>query len=681
MNSRKHKVLTRSLRSMTAGGSIDHAASATKESGLGLFGRFFWWCHRNRFELAPFAVAGGLFTSAAAFFKGKAPGVAIFVALGFGGLFWWLVPQRLDRTEERIYARVVIAAAGIWLILASIYGPGHWVMLWALVFGTITLGVIWWYHKLVRPVGSSGGLLSEWRAKWAGIRDRVGLPGSEVVEVTGNEAYAEVTIQLVPGSQSYKQALNAEELIAGALGLPVKAVKIRDLRNTDASKIKLVYRQVTAIDKIIHWSAVEPHAPARLTDPVVLGMSETGEWKKVNALAHWMIIGATRTGKSNALHSLLAQIAGTGEAILFFADLKGGAVASRWAPCVDWMATTLEETERMVNALNRIIEARAAYVTSDTDGDQLTPSREIPAIFLVFDECAAGLGISKGEEMRRIKGRITEAVELIAMRGAAMSVYLILAGQDGSLETFGSERLRGNLTNRLCFRVARRELARYVLNDPSSSEVTTLEPGQFYVHIHKDDPIPVRAPFMTPEENRRLPDEIAASLARAMPKLDELSARAAGRDYETRNDRRPERFQAPKSQEETDMVCETVPLTAEERAEEIIRETGAGVEPPITAEDLARVAGRFDLVGEMNRTVDDLCRMIAESPDGVSPKDLVNETEMSRNWVYDRLYVLRREGLVENPSHGLWRPKPGVTAEKLRAAIDEWESRRRVHAA
>lgn len=698
---RKPTAATRPRRAVTAGGNVDRNPPATGKGptvrDLSMLSRLFWMAHRNRVELAPVGVAALLFGTAEAFYKAEAPGLGVATAATLAGMAWWGAPQRLDRDEEILFVRVCATAAAVWLIVASIVGPVHPVALWSL-FVLVAAGAVPWYrHKLVRPTEDSA-LLAEWQERWNAIRDRLGLEGSEVVAVDGDADYAEIVLQLVPGVQSFKDVQPLEELIAGALGEPAKSIKVRDMRKVNASRVRLIYRKVSAIDSLIRWEEVAPMLPAKATDPAVLGRSETGEWKRVSMLGHWMIVGTTRAGKSNEIHTLMANITGLydpegsdpAEALVFFVDLKGGSVGARWKECIDWAATDLDEAVRMLEAVNGMINARAASApVGDGDGDQLVPSPERPAVFIVFDECAEGLGVSPGAPNQGLKTRITNAVESIARRGAAMNFYLVLAGQDGSLETYGTEKLRGNLSKRLCFRVAKASNAQYVLDNYTKLDVTELEDGQFYYHERTDDPVPIRGPFMTPEGRRTLPQEISRRNARRRPQLDAETARGGGDAYATRDERRPAKFRfddtpdnpkipVPASREDEQMAKISDQNSPEARARRVEAEAGVGTAAPVTPADLAKVADRIDLAKELGNTKDLLCAVLVNAPvEGTKAKAIYEAVGVSRSWMYDRLGVLESAGLVEQPSRGFWRARLGVEAGDLREAIDAWEADRR----
>lgn len=679
----------------------EHPPPGARRGDLHALARLFWWCHRNRVELAPPAAAALLLGTAVAIRKAETPAVGLVAGAAVAGLTWWAAPRKWDREAEVLFARTVATLASLWLIAAVLVGPTSPLMFWALILGTTAGAVPWYRHKLARPDEATSKLLAEWQEQWAAIRDRLGLSGSHVIEVKGDENFAEITLQLVKGVQTFADVQPLAERIAGAMGLPAKAIKVRDRRKVDASTATLVFSRVSAIDALISWAEVAKLAPSTVVKPVVLGRRETGEWKQVSALGHWMIVGTTRAGKSNELHALLAQITGAydeddpdgrANALVFFVDLKGGSVGGRWVDVIDWLATDLDEAVRVFESANGMIDARGANApVGEGDGDQLVPTPERPAVFIVFDECAEGLGVTPGSPNQSIKTRITSLAESIARRGAAMNIYLVLAGQDGSLETYGTEKLRGCLTKRLCFRVAKADNAQYVMSNYTKLDVTGLEDGQFYYHERADDPVPLRGPFMTPEGDRALPQQIAKRNAKRRPVLDEATARGGGDAYATRHERLPEKFRKARTaadapavpaqrREDAQMKQQHEPGSAAARAAALEAEAGIGDGPPITPDDLRRVsaADGFDLAEDLKDTLDTFCALLAGAPvGGIQPSELYKTINVGRTWAHDRLKALQEAGLVERVDHGRYRAAPGKRARALREAVEAWEAGRK----
>lgn len=693
-------------RARTAGGNTFPAYGADMEvtaADLHLLARFYWWCDRNRIELAPPASAMALFSTSAAYYAGGVPVLGIVSGMALAGTSWAWAGKRLDRADEQLFARVVAVAASVWLIAASILGPLNPVMFWALVLGAAGGAAPWYRHKLSRPKAASP-LVSVWDERWSQIRDRLNLASSRVVDVKGDDDFAEITVQLVDG-QTYKDAKDSEENIASLWGLPAKAVKIRDRRRINASQFTLVYTRVSSIDSVIKWQDAAVLAPTSISKPAPIGRRETGDWKTVDLRGHWMLVGTTRAGKSMQLHTLLAMITGTydqatdepADALVFFIDLKGGSVGGRWVECVDWLATTPEEGATVLRAVKGMMRARAENApVGEGDGDQLEFSPEMPAVYVVFDECAEGIGVATGGDETGLRSQMTGAAESIARMGAALGFYLVLSGQDGSLETYGTEKLRGNLAKRLCFRVAKTDNAQYVIDDYTRLDVKGLESGQFYYHERADDPIPVRGPWMTPADDPKLPQKIAAKNAARRPQLDAATAAGGGQAYATRHDRLPSKYRklinggsnVPQSRQETQMPQQTpapeaapAPGSPAARAAEAMAEAGIGTGAPITPEDLKRareLAGGFDLARDLQDRADTFCALLAGAPlSGIKAAELRSMLDVGKQWIYDRLAVLRERGMVEQPSNGYWRAAPGVRAAELRDALDAWAAERK----
>ena len=82
-----------------------------------------------------------------------------------------------------------------------------------------------------------------------------------------------------------------------------------------------------------------------------------------------LLIGITGSGKSNLLNVLIAQLGRCVDTVIFMIDQKGGRAALPWIqpwlegktprPVIDWVATNRDESERMLDALLRGIDARA----------------------------------------------------------------------------------------------------------------------------------------------------------------------------------------------------------------------------------------------------------------------------------------------------------------------------------
>lgn len=651
--------------------------------------KFFWWCHKNRVELAPPLTAALLFGTSAVLFKAHAAGIALLIGCVASAAVlvkahkWW------DRAVERTYARWAVGLSAGWLTLASIFGPGTPWLLFVLAIGTVFAAVPWYMHKLVRP--KDGALLAKWQQKWIEIRDLLGLSGSRVIDAEGDDDYVTLTLRIVGGVQEANAVKAARLRIAGAWRLATNAIRIEEVKK-DASLVKITVRKVDPLSKIIRWEESETLAPTSVAKPFVIGRNEEGAWKRVDPRGHWMIVGTTRAGKSNELHAFMANLAATDDGIAFFIDLKGGSVGGRWAPAIDWFATDIDEAERMLVAVNKMIDARPSFTDAgEGDGDQLDFAPDLPAVFIVIDECAEAIG----ESARYTSSgtTLTRLTESIARRGSAMGFYLVLAGQDGSLETYGTEKLRGQLSKRLCFRVTKSDNAQYVVNDTTNLDVCALENGQFFYHERSDDPTPIRGHHMTPFGNTKLPQQIAARWAQTRPSLDRETATAGGEDYATRASRLPRRYRpanTPAEQPEPTTTPERspAPMTYADddnspaaMAARIEAESGLSDDNviPITAEMMARVRSRPGFDAEAHAAIatanERMVMALTDTPGGIiNRKSLIDFVGMSSSWVDERTKALRDGGVLTTAGHGRYQVVPGAD---VRGALAEYDERKR----
>lgn len=653
------------------------APAAQKPAPSSAFARTYWWCYRRRVELAPFAVGAGLLAASAALHHAGAPGWAPLVG-GVGNVAVWLpwTHRKWDREEERKYVRAVMAAGSMWTSVAAFTGPNV-IMLGLLAAGVLACGVPWWRHKLVRPAegGGGGALLAYWQAQWVAVRDRLGLEKSRVIEAEGDADYVQLLLQLVPGVQVADDVKAMRVKIAGALRLPVAGVRVETVKS-DASQVRIFIVKVSPISAEVPWAEAATMLPTSLRPPAtfVIGRDETGKWRRVDPRGHWMVIGESRSGKSNWLHAFMANVTACPEALVCFVDLKGGAVAKRWRDSIDRLADTVDKAEALLTAVNLMIDERPHFApVGEGDGDQLDPSEDMPAVYVVCDEFA--------ELVRRGGARLVGLVESVARRGAALGFYLVLIAQDGSLESFGTEALRGQLTRRLCFRVAKADNAQYVLERWSKLATTALEDGQFFLHYRDDDETPIRAPFMTPKDNRTLPQQIAAEHAALRPALDAKTAAAGGSFYAdgwdtARNDAtpgkagtpRPDARQDANTPSKGDSVHSAAQAAAEAEAAELFGDLAdipkrvESFAPEQVAAELASAEGRF--AAAFNNA----------SAGGLDRKTLIGFVDMSPSWVDERLTALVERGALARVARGRYR----VATLDLRAALDVYaEDKRR----
>ncbi|MEO3751758.1 FtsK/SpoIIIE domain-containing protein [Streptomyces sp. B6B3] len=288
-----------------------------------------------------------------------------------------------------------------------------------------------------------------------GVAPRLGLPRP----VPGG---VRVRVRLRPG-QTPAPFLQAADALAHAWR--AHAVRV------DSPERGVVTLTASASDPL-----AAPHEasgqPAVLLS-VVLGLLETGGVWRVDfrRVPHWLIVGATRSGKSTLLARLVAQLAPQRVALVGI-DCKGGMELALFADRLTVLATTrrqaVEVLGELVNEIQRrMYLCRAAGARSIWDLED--EARPVPVVVLV-DELAE-LYLTNGSREERAEAEQCSTYLLrLAQLGAALGVYLVIAGQRvGSDLGPGVTALRAQLGGRVCHRV----------NDPGTAEMALGD-------LHKD---------------------------------------------------------------------------------------------------------------------------------------------------------------------------------------------------
>ncbi|MEU9607735.1 FtsK/SpoIIIE domain-containing protein [Streptomyces sp. NPDC048057] len=204
-----------------------------------------------------------------------------------------------------------------------------------------------------------------------------------------------------------------------------------------------------------------PHELLRVT----VGVLETGaHWVvDLRRVPHWLIVGATRSGKSTLVNALVAGLAPQPVALVGI-DCKGGMELSLYGSRLSALATNRAQAVKLLSALvdltlDRMAVCREAHVRNVWGLPE--PTRPVPVVVIV-DEIAELFLIANRSEKDEAQAAATALIR-IAQLGAALGVFLIVAGQRvGSDMGPGVTALRAQLAGRVCHRVS----------DPGTAEMT-----------------------------------------------------------------------------------------------------------------------------------------------------------------------------------------------------------------
>ena len=288
-----------------------------------------------------------------------------------------------------------------------------------------------------------------------------------------------VRVRLLPGQ--------TPELYAQASTALMHAWRVHSVRVTSPNR-GLVLIQVFTSDPlagvvvrdIAHAPVpAEGRPPDRAVLSLLVGVTELANSWLVNlrVVPHWLIVGATRSGKSTLIHAIVVRLADQAVALVGV-DLKGGLELAAYRPRLSGLATTRQEAADLLAAvlqlaLDRMEACKVAGVRAVWE----LPD-PLPPIIVLIDEVAELYLVTNPRDREEQALRDQTAVTLLrlAQLGAALDVYLIVGAQ-----RFGAElgqlvtSLRAQLTGRVCMHVSDKETALMTLGDLWPEAVATAQ--------------------------------------------------------------------------------------------------------------------------------------------------------------------------------------------------------------
>lgn len=246
--------------------------------------------------------------------------------------------------------------------------------------------------------------------------------------------------------------------------------------------------RVTSPDRgfvLLTATAVDPlqrpglaHAKPALLSALVGILEAGGAWViNLRTVPHWMIVGATQSGKSTLLARLVAQFAPQHVALVGI-DCKGGMELGLFECRLSALATSRREAVAALGALavemqERTVVCREAGVRSIWQlPEKLRP---VPVVVIV-DEIAE-LYLHDGSRDSKAEAEQCSVYLLrIAQLGAALGLHLVVAGQRiGSELGSGVTALRAQLSGRICHRVNDGGTAEMTLGDLAKDAVAAAQ--------------------------------------------------------------------------------------------------------------------------------------------------------------------------------------------------------------
>jgi hypothetical protein len=462
--------------------------------------------------------------------------------------------------------------------------------------------VPWWAHRRRRAKVRVERAL----AAWPEIATSVGLSGSRVMSAVVDVWGWRARFALARG-QTIEDVIAKVPALESALGTFRGATRVLPTPDGLANRFEL-----RVLDKDPHADAITWPGPAvtSITEPIDLGPFEDAMPARVLFLRrHGLFGGATGSGKSGGVNVLMGNLTACTDVVIWAIDLKRGMELGPWAACIDRLATRPAEAQALLADAVTILEARAAFLAA-TGKRVWEPTPDMPALVIIIDEYA---------ELVESAPTATGDADSIARRGRAVAVTLIAATQRPTQKAMGQGALRSQMDVRVCFRVRERKDVDLVLGQgmlTAGWQAHKLNaPGKFLISAPEHDtPRRARAYLLTDQAV----SDTASQHAQSQPVLDEVSRRAV--------DERP----------------------------------GTPPGAPATRHDTGHTESPGHAQIDAGRAPDTiLWAVLSLAPDeGVTVPELIDETGMSRPWVYQRLQDLVRNRQVIQVSRGRWRATP-----------------------
>jgi S-DNA-T family DNA segregation ATPase FtsK/SpoIIIE len=555
-----------------------------------------WWLWRYRSELAPLWLALGAFALAAGLHTSHSPWWPIIAsATAAAMLALVFLGQRVGLANrlERAYATATIALTGGWLTAATILGPFHQPLPTVAIITGVIAAIPWWAHRRRR----AKVLIERKLDAWPEIAQAIGLAGSRIQSIVIDVWGWHARLALARG-QTIDDAIHRIPAIESALDVHRGAARVSPTPDGKANRLDLRVLETDPHADAIAWPGPSVNT---ITEPIDLGPFEDAYPARLLLLRrHALVGGVSGSGKSGGLNVLMGNLTACRDVVIWAIDLKRGMELRPWQSCLGRLATTPAEARALLADAVAILEARADLLA--TTGQRVwEPTWDMPALVILIDEYA---------ELADDAPEATKDADSIARRGRATAVTLIAATQRPTQKAMGKGALRSQMDVRICFRVRERKDVDLILGQgmlTSGWHAHTLNaPGKFLISAPEHDtPRRARAYLVTDQAVTATAERHAS----VRPALDDISRQA--------------------------IEAHTTDQGPQPRSDEP------------THDDLKD--------GTKNAPESILWAALSLAPaEGVTVPELVDQTGMSRPWIYQRLRDLVRSGQAAQVTRGRW---------------------------
>ncbi|MGW6565032.1 hypothetical protein [Streptomyces sp. NPDC054975] len=507
------------------------------------------------------ATTGALALATTGAATGMPPGWAL--AVGTAGA----IGHTISTLRERLSARTVTLRASSWLLgagwttWAMTSGPLTWTALGSLAVLGVGIGTaarstsLYEDARELELIALADGqvaaeLQAERRTRAAEWVDRVQRVCGVTLTVLAIEKWPTGTGFTIdaelPGGTTYNQVAKESARLSADARLP-HGCTVAATPGIHQGRVLIDVSTVNVIAGEIPYPT--DYGPLSIHTGLPWGVRSDGREVPVYLREQCaLIVGPTGSGKTNFVHTVLAGFARTTDVLTWVIDLNAGSAGLPWVrpaldgdgnpqgetrPGIDWLASTPEEAALMLDTALRVGKHRkVAYqdLMAKANTDLLPISAQIPQIMLVIDEGAEILA-SNDPKMRDLAKKILEVIRLLR----AMGTRTVLTALGATAAVLGNLMIRREAKARVVLtggEVEGMDLSRIFQSTQGLRPEQAPYKGAGFIGTPESAPGLFKSWRITPNQ---IADIVRATSA-LHPRLDDVSAKAAGPAYARRWD-------------------------------------------------------------------------------------------------------------------------------------------------
>jgi hypothetical protein len=434
-------------------------------------------------------------------------------------------PAKPGSLPLAVYTGISGMAVAGWTAYARLTGEHHLAVFTALAgIGVVMVPVgaaVWgrWAAKSAEPPAVEVDPAERQRLAdlkyWTDLAAEFGLRDVHAVEINTNRAGRTVTWKLT--------GRTTREILA-EMGQPIAARRqlSRDkVAFTEGPHAGLVIMHLNETDVLKDTILfTEPDEWLTVTRPLTLGIRQDGEPLLVLLREIMvMLIGVTRSGKSNVLHVLIALLVHCTDATVWLIDFKGGRTANPWIqpwaanpgqvrhPAIDWVATTRPEAAKMLRCAVTWAQTR---MDSGAGGSKHLPTPAAPQLWIFIDEASrvTGTGVRAEDPEGVTNAKLAALVDDLGTVGAGEAIGILSASQRGTGDFSGAMMFKTNAMLRIVLRAATANDAGYTTDDGAVNRLlaSLKHPGTGVLWRPKDTP-PLAGKFLRLDPSDETPGD------------------------------------------------------------------------------------------------------------------------------------------------------------------------------